>query len=286
MRYLNRRKAILNKMAWQQGFTQQQQPDPFAYGGGGQYPILIAVPHQNRTTFNFVKGLRSLQLPFNYVDYYSSGHPLDLTRNICVSKMLQLGCDYLFFVDSDILLQPDTFIQLWQMRMPIVSGVYMGRSAPYEPVANIQGKSIGHNIIKEPPQLREVLEVGMGCCLIERRVFERIGDKLNQYRCLMDHTQDAGAKSIVYTAKEARFQQYLCRFCKQPIIAEFFKNTIGTNDPNPMSEDYYFCNLARQNGYQIFVHNAVVVGHEFDSGNFYVDGEGLKSNLGNATKID
>jgi glycosyltransferase involved in cell wall biosynthesis len=67
-----------------------------------------------------------LRLPHTMI----SGKPIDLARNVMVTKALQESCEYVFFLDSDILVNPDALLLLHQVNMPIVSAVYYSRAPP------------------------------------------------------------------------------------------------------------------------------------------------------------
>jgi hypothetical protein len=103
-----------------------------------------------------------------------SGKPIDLSRNVMVTKALQDKCEYIFFLDSDILVNSDTLQKLFIGNLPIISAVYYSRAPPYEMVAQIGGRGLSHEMAGED-QVREVEEVGMGCCLVNTRVFHRVG---------------------------------------------------------------------------------------------------------------
>jgi hypothetical protein len=75
-----------------------------------------------------------------------SGKPIDLARNVMVTKALQDKCEYIFFLDSDILVNPDTLTKLFIGNMPIISGVYYSRAPPYEMVAQIGGRGLSHEL--------------------------------------------------------------------------------------------------------------------------------------------
>jgi glycosyltransferase involved in cell wall biosynthesis len=78
-----------------------------------------------------------LRLPHTMI----SGKPIDLARNVMVTKALQENCEYVFFLDSDILVNPDTLL-LHQVNMPIVSAVYYSHAPPYEMVPWTSGLSL------------------------------------------------------------------------------------------------------------------------------------------------
>jgi hypothetical protein len=104
-----------------------------------------------------------------------------------VTKALQDKCEYIFFLDSDILVNPDTLTRLFIANMPIISAVYYSRAPPYEMVAQIGGRGLSHELAGKD-EVREVEEVGKGCCLVNTRVFHRIGQKPD-WQCFFDAPQ-------------------------------------------------------------------------------------------------
>jgi hypothetical protein len=122
------------------------------------------------------------QPPLRMLHNMISGKPIDLSRNVMVTKALQDKCEYIFFLDSDILVNPDTLQKLFIANLPIISAVYYSRAPPYEMVAQIGGRGLSHEIAGSD-QVRDVEEVGMGCCLVNTRVFHRIGRKLD-WQCV------------------------------------------------------------------------------------------------------
>jgi hypothetical protein len=63
-------------------------------------------------------------------------------------KALQDKCEFIFFfLDSDILVNPDTLQKLFIANMPIISAVYYySRAPPYEMVAQIGGRGLSHEM--------------------------------------------------------------------------------------------------------------------------------------------
>jgi hypothetical protein len=78
-------------------------------------------------------------------------------------KAIQDKCEFIFFLDSDILVEPGTLLVLYQANMPIISAVYYSRAPPYEMAAQIGGRGLSHEMAGQD-QVREVEEVGTGCC--------------------------------------------------------------------------------------------------------------------------
>ena len=66
------------------------------------------------------------------------GYDVKDARNIIVQAAVQAGFEWLFFLDSDVILPPDTFLVLNEyMRqgdIPIVTGLYCTKSQPSEPL--------------------------------------------------------------------------------------------------------------------------------------------------------
>ena len=176
-----------------------------------------------------------------YPDYFShslfmiTGQPIDTSRNIIVANGLQRKVSHILFLDSDIILKPDTILLLKEANFPITSGVYFGRFPPYNAVANISGKPVPRNTIVERREsaadkraLMEVHEVGMGCCLIDTRVFERIAKIHNlRWYCMQRHPDqlaniEKDDTGISYDNDEAILLGYKCKYCGNTLLANFF----------------------------------------------------------------
>jgi len=93
--------------------------------------------------------------------------PIDRTRNNLVEEALKEGCTYVFFLDSDIILEPDSVLKLLSYRFPITSGVYPDRGGRGNAWKD------GKNYWIEKGAM-VVDECGMGCCLVDSRVFEKV----------------------------------------------------------------------------------------------------------------
>src|SRR4051812_29107730 len=109
--------------------------------------LLIGVPHTGRVSARWAAAFRLLEIPVNFAEAFQSGQPIDLSRNIMVSKALQMNAQHLFFIDSDILVRPDTLRKLYDCNLPIVGGPYINRGPPYEIVANVDMKPLSHEML-------------------------------------------------------------------------------------------------------------------------------------------
>lgn len=246
--------------------------------------ILVALPYKAEFSAKFVAGLMGLKYPdyFAHSVYFQTGQPLDIGRNIMVSNALQRNVSHIFFLDSDIILKADTILNLYNSFMPIIGGVYFGRSPPYDVVANLEDRTLTRNDIvdlrERNQMLKEVINMGMGCCLVDMRVFKRIAQFHDlKWFCIQKHPNkyaelEKDDSGIYYDNNEAIETNYICDECKGSLIAPFFDYRIGKYSENSLSEDYYFCKLARQAGFSIYLSTSIDVEHEVTMFTIGMDG--------------
>lgn len=185
-----------------------------------QQRVLVAILTREFTTAAWSFGFKQLQIPGTYTGL--SGMPYDHARNTGCQKLLELGWEYLFFLDDDTIPPPDAILRLMAHRQPIVSGVYYRRNPPIVPVM-LKETPTGRNWITEfkSPDLMEVDYVGAGCLLIHRDVLTKLAPPWFDWRV----------------------------------------DRYDLPDTARMSEDFRFCQYARENGYKILVDTSVQCRH-------------------------
>lgn len=99
---------------------------------------MIATSNKRWVSDKFHARCCAMQPPLRLLHNMVSGKPIGHARNMRVTKALQDKCEYIFFWDSDILVEPDTLLNLFVPNMPIISAVYFCRASPYEMVAQIR----------------------------------------------------------------------------------------------------------------------------------------------------
>lgn len=247
-------------MAWQL----EQQSQSSATSTIVKPTIVIGVPHRDNFSGSWIMGLlRTLQndedVSFEVV-LDGGSRPVDVSRNVIVTQALKWKADYVFFIDSDIVLEREDIVKLIKVNKPIVSGVYRSRAPPNMPVANVGGKKLEETILGQPITM-SVDEVGAGCLLIKTEVFKAMGAQFI-WVCMTDHRKEIGKVVAQFSYPEAEAANFSCPHCKHSLIAPFFQYTLGFDLDNPGSEDYVFCRDAREAGYEIFARCDVVPAHE------------------------
>ncbi|HBO83112.1 MAG TPA: hypothetical protein DD502_33840, partial [Cupriavidus sp.] len=97
-------------------------------------------------------------------------------RNRLVKEARELGVDYILFLDSDMVLHPDTLRRLLSHDKDIVGGTYIQREEPHR----LLGKTVGGQLLHDAMSQQQVdgaglMEVGAlpgGCLLVRLSVFD------------------------------------------------------------------------------------------------------------------
>lgn len=196
--------------------------------------ILVGISAINNISTIFLKNFENTRREWRTNKYlfeveFEDTQFLDVSRNNIVKNALLTKSDYIFFLDSDMILQENTLNRLLSHDEDIVTGIYYKKFSPYTPTIMRKVSDYGYNPIIDfdfgylteiDNNLIEIDAVGLGCILIKTEIFKRL---------------------------------------KFP----WFKITwIETNnEPKILSEDYYFCNLLKQNGYKLYADKSVQCKH-------------------------
>ncbi len=103
--------------------------------------------------------------------------PTDYARNLGVKLFLGSSHSHIFFLDSDVVPPDDGLDLMLAARRPIVCGVYpllLANATICTSVARRDGKGAYEFLGEFGEHPFEVDAGGMGCCLIERQVLERM----------------------------------------------------------------------------------------------------------------
>lgn len=96
-------------------------------------------------------------------------------RNKIASQAYIWGCDYLLFLDDDMVFQNDLLIELLKHDAPVVGGLTFIRSMPHEPsmyILNNDDRTYNSIFLWKPRELIKVDALGMAATLIKRSTLE------------------------------------------------------------------------------------------------------------------
>lgn len=144
---------------------------------------------------------------------------------------------HLLFLDTDLIFSIDHVARLISHDLPLVAGLYPKKQAKLKWVINTREEFGG----PDERGLQKILYAGTGCLLIAREVFEAIRD----HRPDLAYDPDAGETEMAYH--------------------DFFRVGVyedpATGERRYLSEDWYFCQLARECGYDILADTHVMLRH-------------------------
>jgi len=201
--------------------------------------IVIGILHKETVDTNMIYNALMLERPgWRSSIFFESGRPYDVARNNVATRCLEMGAEWCFFWDSDVMISPFAMTRLTSHNLPIIGGLYYRRHPEIWPqVFRDAGGGVLNPITKKEVDMLsvqgifEVDAIGAGCLLIHRKVFE----------VLKDHVPKRSFRVVGPPPGEIKFY-------------EFFKWGIGREDGSEptYSEDLTFCMLAKKHGFKIF----------------------------------
>lgn len=160
-------------------------------------------------------------------------------RNLAAKNFLKGTCEYLLFIDTDIVFQPEDIDSLLKravfQKCKVVCGLYPAKNPKHLRwiINPLPGKTES-----DATGLLEIAYGGTGCMLIHRSVFEEL---------------KAHAEAYIADPEMGGDEQW-----------DFFKVGVLQREnapPRYLSEDWFFCELCRRAGIQIWADCTVKLGH-------------------------
>ena len=185
-----------------------------------------------------------LQKPIGTIVYFETKKPqVDLSRNILASLALRDQCEWIFYLDADIIPPLDVIPGLISHNLPLVTALYYRRYERYEPcIYHMSSKGIPVNYTEEElaqplygSTLIEIEACGAGCMLIHSSVFEKLKPSVEKF-----DIQDDATKTMLTCWK---FWEYLIH-----------------QNVN-LSEDIVLASRAKGLGFKIFADLNLKCGH-------------------------
>lgn len=196
--------------------------------------ILVAIPTNKNIEAETFKSIYDLEVPEGYETHFQMfhGYQIDQIRNLIAEWAKSY--DYLFSVDSDIILPKDSLKKMLKADKDVISGLYIQRK-PEQKILEVYGLNDAGGVSNIPIHLIEnlgiveIMACGMGCALIKSEVF----------------------RNIAY-----------------PHF--YYKSALTMQDT--VSEDVFFCLKAREHGYRIWADPSIKCDH-IGSTKFSMDSE-------------
>ena len=214
--------------------------------------ILIAVPSMDQVSAQFAQSLAQLQKAGDCTVAFQIGSLVYTSRDGLSQIAINQGCDYVFWLDSDMIFPPETLRymlkEMEEKDLDFLSGLYFRRVPPFTPVLfstlEMKNEMCFWTEWKDVPEgLVEIGGCGFGCVLM---------------------------KTEMLIAVQARFQA-------------MFTPMLG------VGEDLSFCWRARQCGYKLYADTNILlghVGHQVITKQFYDIYKGAKQNAGESQTGD
>ena len=189
--------------------------------------ILIAIPCMDMVAMRFAQSLTTLKKVDTCIVSFLAGSLIYDARNKLAGYAIDIEADYVLWLDSDMVFQPDTLERMLKVldehpEVDILSGLYFRRGHPFTPVAfdklemNEKNECEFEDMQTVPEGLSEIAGCGFGCVLMRTE-------------CLFD-------------------------------IAGKYGGVWFTPMGN-VGEDCSFCIRAREEGYKIFIDPSIELGH-------------------------
>lgn len=150
---------------------------------------LIAVPSMDQVPAPFAASLATLQKADDTIVAFQVSSLVYTARNELAATAIRLEADFILWLDSDMVFEPDTLKRLLgdykAGKGDIISGIYFRRVPPFTPVLydkfeiQKEGTLYSHPV-KIPDEIFEVEGCGFGCVLMPTDVLFDVMGKYGQ----------------------------------------------------------------------------------------------------------
>ena len=212
---------------------------------------------------------RGIDLTFSFLFNESL---IQRARNLLAAAFLKSPCTHMLWIDSDIRFNPEQIFKMIESNVDIICGIYPKKEINWLTVRNAMNAGVPDNELKHHTgnfvvnlvnyeetitvpidQPIEIWNGGTGFMLIKREVYEGMIGKVPTY---LNNVMDLMNKQNGET------------------INEFFATCIEEETKLLLSEDYYFCKKARENGFRVWAAPWVDLAH---IGTYAFEGQLLKT---------
>ena len=173
---------------------------------------------------SFYDELTIVERPENVIVTHCIGLYINKNRNQLAEHAIELGAEWIWYVDDDHVFHPDTLTRLLARNVDIVTGIAVKRVVPFLPLIyehaddEVEGEFIKHYFTPDDVGLKPVLAAGAGCLLVKTAVHKALG----------------------------------------PPYWRFSQTSTG----EMIGEDIDFCHRARKKGYTVYCDMDAPIGHK------------------------
>lgn len=176
--------------------------------------LAICVPSRDTVLAGFALSLSKIvsRLAYNNIEhkiFMNLGTVIPQQRNSLTQEALEWKATHILWLDSDMHLPSNTANILLQHDKDIVAAAYSTRVPPYKSTAFLDADDLNSRL-DEQHGLHKVFAVGMGCMLVNTKVYEYLEMPYYQYLYNKD-TQDLSGEDIYFCkcANDAGFEIYI-----------------------------------------------------------------------------
>lgn len=169
---------------------------------------------------------------------------ISMCRNRCAIKAMELGCDKLVFIDSDIIWKPEDLMKLIMSKREIIGGVYPFRYYPLK--LNMRSLESQGESMSADEYIKNFSDEN-GECEVERLPTGFLAISTSVFRKLEPVAQDYRHKDPMMPHEEWE--------------KNYFPMYIDPETKYAETEDFGFCAMAKKAGYKIYWKTDVMVDH-------------------------
>ena len=207
--------------------------------------VLIGTVAVGQPEWDFVQSLVAIRAPGIKAFHVVNGKQgIDEGHNRLNEVFLDTEYEWLFSMDSDATLHPDSLLRLMSWGKPYVSGLATGRIPPFWPVV-FNGEKENGTFARDVDMVRdwvqkhlELMAVYNASYVIDPRPEDALWPiERGGAHCLLTH------RSVI-----------------EATGPEWFVRT-GTREKHGSGSDFYFTKVVREAGFETFVDRSVLSGH-------------------------
>jgi len=162
------------------------EPEMHAKPMGGRPMVAICTPIQSMSRMQltgfWVVSLVNLiihtQRFYDVQVFFDQTFGFGYSRSILAAKALKAGASWIFWLDSDTLVNKDTITRMIDRDKQIVTAPYYTRGGKMHPVLYRLDEHMRGHVMEVPENLGTVDAAGLGACLMKTTVFAIMVDKV------------------------------------------------------------------------------------------------------------